>query len=55
MKTRAGQLLLLLALGALLAGVTGCKSTEPSNASARPWNAPQGWEGGMPIENQQHE
>ena len=39
--------LLLLALVALWA--TGCASTEPDNASARPWNAPKGWEHGLPM------
>jgi hypothetical protein len=38
------SLLVLLALG-----VSGCASTEDSqNASVRPWNAPQGWENGLP-------
>jgi len=27
---------------------TGCGTTEPDNASTRPWNAPKGWEGGVP-------
>ncbi len=26
----------------------GCASTEPENASARPWNAPKNWEHGIP-------
>jgi hypothetical protein len=38
--------LLLLALCAL--GASGCASTEPENASVRPWNAPKGWETGIP-------
>jgi hypothetical protein len=39
--------LLLLALIAL--GVNGCTTTEPENASARPWNSPAGWQtGGLP-------
>jgi hypothetical protein len=42
---RAVALLLLLASLALLAG---CASTESDNASVRPWNAPKGWETGMP-------
>ncbi len=39
-------LLLLLALAAL--GLTACESTESENASVRPWNAPKGWETGIP-------
>ena len=45
----------LFVLGAVLFGVGGCATNEPENASVRPWNTPQGWEGGMPIINQQHE
>lgn len=37
-------LLLVLAVGAL----AGCASTESENQSERPWNAPQGWENGLP-------
>jgi len=55
MKIRAGQLFLLLAFGAILLGISGCTTNEPENASVRPWNTPQGWEGGMPLMNQQHE
>jgi len=39
-------LLLLLTLAAL--GLSGCASTESENVSERPWNAPQGWENGLP-------
>jgi hypothetical protein len=43
-KIVAGLLLLaVVALG------SGCASTEPQNRSARPWNAPKGWEGGLPV------
>jgi hypothetical protein len=38
-------LLLLIVAGVLLAG---CATTEPDNASARPWNQPRGWETGLP-------
>jgi hypothetical protein len=38
--------LLLLVLVAL--GLSGCATAETDNASARPWNAPQGWENGLP-------
>jgi hypothetical protein len=54
MKSRAIQWLLLLAFGMLLAVVSGCTTDEPDNASVRPWNAPEGWENGLPIMNQQH-
>jgi hypothetical protein len=47
MKLRAAHLILLLALAAIASGLTGCASTEPDNASVRPWNTPQGWENGM--------
>ena len=39
----AVSLLVLLCLG-----FVGCASTDPDNASARPWNQPKGWEGGLP-------
>jgi len=55
MNGRAAYWLWLLALAAVLLGATGCASNEPENASVRPWNAPQGWEGGMPMMNQQHQ
>jgi len=47
--------LLLFLLGAVLLGITGCESSEPENASVRPWNAPQSWEDTSPMLNQQHE
>jgi hypothetical protein len=31
------------ALGMVAAG---CGSTEPENVSSRPWNSPEGWQGG---------
>jgi hypothetical protein len=37
--------LLLLVAGFLF---SGCASTEPENESVRPWNAPVGWENGLP-------
>jgi hypothetical protein len=45
----------LFALIAILAGVGGCSTDEPQNASVRPWNAPQSWEGGLPVDMGQHE
>jgi len=48
--------LLLLVAGLMLLGmVGGCSTDEPENASLRPWNTPQGWQGGMPLMNTQHE
>jgi len=46
MKIRVAQFVLLLALVSLAAFVSGCSTTESENASVRPWNTPQGWEGG---------
>jgi hypothetical protein len=52
--SRAAKSFLLLALGAILIGVSGCVTGEPQNASARPWNTPQSWEGGLPVDMGQH-
>ena len=52
--SRAAKCFLLLAAAAILIGVSGCATGEPQNASARPWNAPQSWEGGLPIDMGQH-
>lgn len=54
MIIRSSNLLLLLALVALVAGLCGCASTEPENASVRPWNTPQGWENGLGAMDTQH-
>jgi hypothetical protein len=37
--------LLLLLAGFLF---SGCATTDPSNESVRPWNAPKDWENGLP-------
>jgi len=43
---------LFVALISLLLG--GCASTgDPDNASVRPWNAPMGWENGLPSNMQE--
>jgi hypothetical protein len=57
MKLRAFQWLLLFAFSALLiGGAVGCASTEPDNASVRPWNSSDGWQGGaLGGMNYQHE
>ena len=38
----------LLLLAALAIVLGGCATSEPDNASARPWNAPKTWETGLP-------
>ena len=43
-----GRSLLAMAALTLVLLATGCGTTEPDNASTRPWNAPKGWEGGVP-------
>ena len=45
MKFRAAKLFLLLALAVSAVFFSGCSTVEPDNASVRPWNTPQGWEG----------
>lgn len=55
MNRRVVHWLWLLALGAVIFGANGCSTNEPANASVRPWNSPEGWEGGMPMMNEQHE
>jgi len=52
--TRTVKWFSLLALAAVLAGLSGCASEDPQNASVRPWNAPQSWEGGLPVDMGQH-
>jgi type IV pilus biogenesis protein CpaD/CtpE len=46
MKVRTSHLLLLVVLAAMAALISGCASTESDNASVRPWNSPEGWQGG---------
>jgi hypothetical protein len=55
MKCRTVKWLWLFLLGSMLVGVSGCETNDPENASVRPWNAPRGWENGMPMMNQQHQ
>jgi hypothetical protein len=54
MRGRVVQWFLLLVLGVVFVGVSGCATNEPENASVRPWNTPQDWEYGLPINNLQH-
>jgi len=46
MKVRPANLFLLLVFLALAGSFCGCASTEPENASVRPWNSPEGWQSG---------
>jgi hypothetical protein len=39
-------LLLLAVIGLCL---SGCATSEPDNASVRPWNSPKSWEGQLPM------
>ena len=55
MRCRAVKYLLLFVLGTILTGISGCATSEPDNASVRPWNTPQNWENGMPGMSQQHQ
>jgi len=55
MQGPAIKWLLLLMLGVLLLGITGCETDEPENASVRPWNSPQSWENSSPLIDQQHQ
>lgn len=46
---RKSSLVLLLLLALVALGLSACSTTEDSeNASVRPWNAPLGWENGLP-------
>jgi hypothetical protein len=55
-KVRAAHLFLMLVLAALAAVISGCSSTESDNSSVRPWNSPEGWQGGAlgDMMDQQH-
>jgi hypothetical protein len=55
-KIRPAHLFLVLVLAAFAAVISGCASTEPDNASVRPWNSPEGWQGGAlgDMMDQQH-
>ncbi len=54
MKFSWKTFLLLLTLGLLALGAAGCATTESENTSTRPWNAPRGWEFGMPGMDRMH-
>ncbi|HWD92351.1 MAG TPA: hypothetical protein VG938_08380 [Verrucomicrobiae bacterium] len=48
MKRLGSSCLLLMLFALLLLAASGCASTEPDNASVRPWDSPMGWENGIP-------
>jgi len=52
--SRAVKWFCLIALAAVVAGLSGCATEDPQNASVRPWNSPQSWEGGLPVDMGQH-
>jgi hypothetical protein len=43
---RSVRSFLLIFVALMAVAFSGCKTTEPENESARPWNSPRGWEGG---------
>jgi len=42
---KGGSFWLCLLVVLIAVGVSGCASTEPENASSKPWNSPEGWQG----------
>jgi hypothetical protein len=54
MKFRAANYFLLLLVALLALFVSSCSTSEPDNASVRPWNTPQDWENGLGGMNTQH-
>ena len=49
MKSLWVKSLCVLGLTLMALGLAGCATPEKSeNVSERPWNAPQGWENGIP-------
>ena len=50
------KILVLLIAVAGLSSLTGCKTTEGDDLSARPWSQPRGWESGVPgfIQNDRY-
>jgi hypothetical protein len=48
MKALLRLFVLAAALTAAALGASGCKTAESENLSERPWNAPRGWENGLP-------
>jgi hypothetical protein len=52
---RVSKWIMVLAFVSLVTVLAGCSSSEPQNASVRPWNSPQSWEGALPVDMGQHE
>jgi hypothetical protein len=48
MKRSVCNALYVWLLLAALFGLAGCATTDTENLSERPWNAPKGWETGLP-------
>lgn len=48
MKCSVSNWLLAFLFVLIVIGASGCATSEPDNASVRPWNAPRGWENGIP-------
>jgi hypothetical protein len=49
MRLTLARLLSLVGIVVLVLSMSGCATTQDSeNASVRPWNAPMGWENGLP-------
>jgi hypothetical protein len=46
---KSPNVFVFLLLAVVMLWAAGCASTEPDNASSRPWNAPKGWESGLPM------
>ena len=42
------RIVLFSLLGLIGLGLAGCATTNDENVAERPWNAPKGWEGGIP-------
>ncbi len=45
---RVSNVVWMLMLAITLVVLAGCSTTDPENTSERPWNAPQGFETGIP-------
>lgn len=55
MNRTLSSFLLCILFALISLGASGCASTDPENASVRPWNSPNGWENGIPSQMyQQH-
>ena len=48
MNRIVSSFLLLAMFALLLVSASGSATTDPANASVRPWDAPVGWENGIP-------